>query len=88
MSEQTKRKPLSVEDVAVLLAIKAQVENHQAAISALEGVHNTLIENMRVRYDAPSHNGWRLNDYMAGFVHLPGQEHDSEHAHGHHGHSH
>lgn len=80
MSEQTTRKPLAVEDVTVLMALKAQVESHRAAINALEGTHNTIVENMRVRYNAPGDEGWQLTDYMAGFVLRPVQpEHDHNH---------
>lgn len=83
MSEQTARKPLNVEDVATLMAIKSQADNYRSAIDALEGMHNTLLENMRVRYNAPVEDGWQLNDYIAGFVLLPDQEHVHVHDHQH-----
>lgn len=90
MSDQkhTERKPLNVEDVAALMAIKSQVESHYAAISALEGMHNTLLESLHHRYDAPTAAGWRLQDYVIGFVKLPPghEEHEHLHTNGHHHH--
>lgn len=83
MSDEKARKPLAVEDVATLMALKSQMQSYMSAMDALRDMHNTVVENMRTRYNAPEQAGWQLNDYVLGFVQEPMPTQDHEHGHSH-----
>ncbi len=62
------RRQLAPEDMALLMALKAEMDSHQAAIRAIEYTHTMVVNALRGRYGVTEADGWQLEDYVIGFT--------------------
>lgn len=59
---------LSGADVATGLQLSAILMQAQAQVDVAQTALQLWTENLRIRYEAPETDGWRLNRWTDGFV--------------------
>ncbi len=65
---QPERRQLAPEDMALLMALKAEIDSHHAVIRAIEHTHTMVLNGLRTRYGVMEADGWQFDDYVIGFT--------------------